>query len=112
MTTVPNPFITKARSSGSRGRWCGLWTVVFIARKEKFAAKLVKPLAGIGAYGENSGMVAIKKRALEECFYLQADLFETAWADGVNLGDHGKAAADTKQAADGEMLLGRIRRAE
>ena len=75
-------------------------------QRQEFAAKLVKPLPGLGAYGENSGMASLKKRALEECFYLQADLLETARADGVNLGDHGKAAADAKQAADGKMLLG------
>ena len=75
-------------------------------QRQEFAAKLVQPLAGLGAYRENAGMASVKKRAFEECFYLEADLFETAWADGVNLGDHGKAAADSEQAADGEMLFG------
>ena len=80
--------------------------VLFIARDRKFAAKLVKSFAGLGAYGENAGMVSVKKRAFEECSYRGADFFEPAWADGVNLGDHGKAAANSEQAADGEMLFG------
>ena len=75
-------------------------------QKQEFAAKVVKPLAGLGAYGENAGMVSVKKRALEEGSYLGADLLETARADGVNLGDHGKTPADSEQAADGEMLFG------
>ena len=75
-------------------------------QKQEFAAKLVKPLAGLGAHGENAGMVSVKKRALEEGSYLGADLLETARADGVNLGDHGKTPADSEQAADGEMLFG------
>jgi len=75
-------------------------------QRRKFAAKRVKSFAGLCAYRENAGMASVKKRALEECSYSGADLFEPARADGVNLGDHGKAAADSEQAADGEMLFG------
>ena len=51
-------------------------------------------------------MVRVKKRAPEEAPYLAANFFETAWADGVDLGDHGKAPANSEQATDGEMLFG------
>src|SRR6202161_577927 len=75
-------------------------------QRQQFAAKLFKPLAGLPAYGENDGMVRIKKRAPEEASYLGADFFETSRADGVHFSDHGKAAANSEQAANGEMLFG------
>jgi hypothetical protein len=35
-------------------------------QRQEFAAKLVEPLAGLGAYGENAGMVSVEKRTLEK----------------------------------------------
>src|ERR1700744_3152034 len=75
-------------------------------KRQQFAAKPVKPLAGLSAYRDNAGVVFVKKGTAEEGSYLGTHFFETARADGVYLGDHGKTAADSKQAADGEMLFG------
>ena len=81
-------------------------TAVVLGGTQGIGRQLVKSLAGLGAYGQNAGMVSVKKGPLEEYSYCGADLFEPAWADRVNLGDHGKSAADSQQAADGEMLFG------
>ncbi len=79
---------------------------VFMAKDSSSRRSWSSPWPRLGAYGEKDGMVRVKKRALEEASYLGADLFETARADSVHLGDHGKTAANSKQAANGEMLFG------
>ena len=100
------PFHHEGAIEWEPGKMMGIGCRSLHGQRQQFAAKLVKPLAGLGAYGEKDGMVRIKKRAPEEASYLGAYLFKAPRADSVHLGDHGKTPANSKQAANGEMLFG------
>jgi hypothetical protein len=64
------PFHHESAIQWEPGKMMGIVDRGLHRQRQEFSAELVKSLAGPGAYRENAGMVTVKKRAPEECFYV------------------------------------------